>query len=588
METIYLDTSDEITAVIDRIKHVKGIDIVLVVPQRSVLTQSIVNLKLLKKHIDMTGKDVVVVISEEVAANLASRVGLNVRSDVPRFSSDFEKAVKKDSSNKASQQSDVQPDDGGDYVVKNYQESEKIDNDLVEDASQELSVSDRDSVGVSLPRLDAVVDSDDLVEEVVSESVVDEAAFDVSQENEDELPARKNGAQSFVPRSGFKILSVFLLVCMVVAGLVLFVLLPRADVRIVPKIETETSQFDVAVVSSLSEPNFEQRRIPGSLIFSEKDTDVQSFQAVGEKDVSTKSKGTIVVYNSFSSSPQPLVAGTRFQAPNGGIYRSLRDVEIPGATIESGNALAGSLQLQVEAEAAGEEYDYEAGRLIIPGLSPEKQEDIYAEVVEPLSGGEEKVVRVVSEDDLEKAENQLLNQYMDEITAQLSEQVSPEQFFFDDAIKMEVIERNSSVEVDSEATDFQLSVKIRASTLVFAREYIAQIASAHSFDGKEGYEVVDQDIDDALTAELTNLDFEQEEMGVDVRIEHILYQSLDEQVLFDGIRGKDKDFAESFLSEQAAIESAEVTFWPFWVSSIPRFDRRTEFILDIESKLDSM
>lgn len=572
METLYLDTNDEITAVIDRIKNVKGIDIVLVVPKRSVLTQSIVNLKLLKKHVDMTGKNVVVVISEEVAANLAARVGLQVRPEVPRFSSEMNsvatspKEVVNDAIEEKKDDTAFEKNDNDSLIVNQY-------------VPPETQIAEEEDVEIDLPNLEIEDDANSVV-----------ASAEDEVDSDDDLPQRKKAKSFFVPKAGFKILFIFLLLSSIVAALLLFVLLPKATITIVPKTEIQTSQFDVAVLSSVTDPDFDQRRIPGSLIFTETTTDQKTFEAVGEKDVSTKARGVVTVYNSYSSSPQPLVANTRLQSANGGIYRTLRDVQVPGATIEEGTAVAGTLQIEVEAETAGDEYNYDVGgNLSIPGLSVEKQGDIYAQVTTKIDGGEKKVVRVVSEDDLERAENSLLNEYSENLSSELSNQVSSEQFFFNDAVKLEVVERFSSVETDSEATDFNLSVKIRASTLVFARDYIEEIASRQAFsEVGQDQVVVEQDIDKTLSAELLNLDFEQEEMGVNVRIERILYKKLNEDVLKDAVKGRDSQFISDYLTEQDEIQSVSVGFWPFWVSSAPRLGSKIEFVLDIDSKLDSM
>ena len=51
-KTIYIDVDEEITSIVDRIKSEEASNIVLVVPKNAMLTQGVINLKLLKKEIE--------------------------------------------------------------------------------------------------------------------------------------------------------------------------------------------------------------------------------------------------------------------------------------------------------------------------------------------------------------------------------------------------------------------------------------------------------------------------------------------------------------------------------------------------------
>ena len=52
--------------------------------------------------------------------------------------------------------------------------------------------------------------------------------------------------------------------------------------------------------------------------------------ADGEKPVESRSSGRIVIYNSYSTSPQRLVKNTRFETPEGLIYKIADSVTVPG------------------------------------------------------------------------------------------------------------------------------------------------------------------------------------------------------------------------------------------------------------------
>ncbi len=75
------------------------------------------------------------------------------------------------------------------------------------------------------------------------------------------------------------------------------------------------------------------------------------------KDVAQKAQGKVVLYNEYSSSPQPLKEDTRLEAPDGKIYKIKGAVQIPGTTTNNGVILAGQLEVVVVAENPGPDYN---------------------------------------------------------------------------------------------------------------------------------------------------------------------------------------------------------------------------------------
>lgn len=90
IETIYVDSSDEITSVIERLKASHEPIVALVVPKGAVLVQSIVNLKLAKKAAGDAEKDLILVTSDAIGRNLAAQVGIAVANS----EKDIEKVAK--------------------------------------------------------------------------------------------------------------------------------------------------------------------------------------------------------------------------------------------------------------------------------------------------------------------------------------------------------------------------------------------------------------------------------------------------------------------------------------------------------------
>ena len=75
---IYVEIDEEITSVFDRIKNIQKKEILLVVPRKAILFQSVVNLKILKDKLLKKGKELVIVTTDRNGQHLANKIGLQV------------------------------------------------------------------------------------------------------------------------------------------------------------------------------------------------------------------------------------------------------------------------------------------------------------------------------------------------------------------------------------------------------------------------------------------------------------------------------------------------------------------------------
>lgn len=162
-----------------------------------------------------------------------------------------------------------------------------------------------------------------------------------------------------------------------------------------------------------------------------------SLQTTGLKDVSVKASGQIVIYNTYSSQSQSLIANTRFEAPNGKIYRINKPIVIPGAKIENGKITASEIETTVFADKPGEEYNTGLSDFTIPGFQdPEKKKKIYARSKTGISGGLIGQKKVVTENDflaLQKSLRERITNYFMETAANPK---SDEFLFYNEAKKI--------------------------------------------------------------------------------------------------------------------------------------------------------
>lgn len=173
-------------------------------------------------------------------------------------------------------------------------------------------------------------------------------------------------------------------------------------------ITIEAKSFEVALPSKLAlslQPSLGQ---VGYSTVTLSDSISDTVPATGEKDVLTKSVGTIVIYNNSGAAGQKLVSGTRFESSKGLIYKLDKTVTVPGVKKISGKNVPGSLEATVTAEKAGKEYNIELDDFTIPGFKgTAKAGTVYARSKTPMTGGNVGKVATVKDEDLTRKISEL-------------------------------------------------------------------------------------------------------------------------------------------------------------------------------------
>src|SRR3989344_1559648 len=122
-------------------------------------------------------------------------------------------------------------------------------------------------------------------------------------------------------------------------------------------------------------------------------------QTLGEKDVSEKATGTVMIYNAFGSSPQTLSVDTRLEGSNGKVYKTKTRVVVPG---KSKDGIPGSVEADIYAAEAGDEYNSEPLDFKIFGFKgTPKYSKFYARSKGAITGGFEGKSPVISETEKE-------------------------------------------------------------------------------------------------------------------------------------------------------------------------------------------
>jgi hypothetical protein len=372
------------------------------------------------------------------------------------------------------------------------------------------------------------------------------------------------------------------LLILILIGAFSYFFLPKAE--IVLFVESEPASFNTKFIidNSFASLDFTPLILPAQFLEVERAAEGE-FSSSETALKEEKAEGIIRIYNAYSTSPQVLIANTRFVSSDGKLFRLIERVTVPGGHYEGDKLTPGFLDAEVRADEAGEEFNIEPSVFSIPGFKgTPRYTYFYGRSFQALTGGLKKEVIQVTQEDLDKAKSGLTDQAIRECREALDDKVSPDSVLLERAIKTEILEENSSAQAEDEVEKFSFRVKALCSALVFKSQNLEEIVdhflSQKLPTGKSIYE-------DSLKTNYSpeTIDFESGKITLSLTVSGEVYSDIDEASLKEALRGKSLKETQFYLENYPQITEASVNFWPFWVQKVPQSKEK----IVVELKLDS-
>ncbi|MBX2866849.1 hypothetical protein KTR10_02765 [Candidatus Kaiserbacteria bacterium] len=355
-------------------------------------------------------------------------------------------------------------------------------------------------------------------------------------------------------------------VLIIVVAVLIAGALGGATVQITPK--TQDVTIDTAVTAS---PD-----TAGGLSYELLTLEAEGERQVsvsGSEEVSEQATGTITIYNEYSTSVQRLIKNTRFESPEGLIYRIQESVVVPGITKDSeGNTIAGSIEAEVFADAPGEAYNIGPSRFTIPGLEGSDQYDrMYAESTNAFTGGFEGEQYLIDGGDLTTAQTALHGELEEALRVRLEEERPLGFTLFDDAVTFAYDTLPSADAGEGKAT---IRERVRLVVPLFKDESFAQFVAQNTIADYKDEPVLLQNIDSLSftygedTAQVADISTAAS-ISFTLAGKATLIWQFDEAALREDLTGVSRALLLSVLSEYPAILRAEAKIHPFWRKSFP-------------------
>ncbi len=305
-------------------------------------------------------------------------------------------------------------------------------------------------------------------------------------------------------------------------------------------------------------------------------------KANSEKDVSEKATGTVVIYNAFSSSSQPLSIDTRLIGSNGKIYKTKIKTVVPGMDKKR---IPGSVEVKIYASEAGAQYNSIPLDFNIVGFKETpKYLKIYARSKGEITGGFVGKAPAVSEAEQATAINDLKTALHVKLLQKATSQIPTGFILFKNAIFLNTDDSNISSTYNKD-NSMTLTLKGTLNGILLDEQKLTKKIVGDTIDKYDGSNVYIPNIR-ALTFSLSNSNRDSISLGnvgnIDFNLSGVakIVWKLDENKLLTDLLSKSKKDFNQILLQYPNIDSADLVISPFWKISLPGKTKNIKMIVN--------
>lgn len=558
-DTIYIDIDDEITSIIDKVATSKHKIVALVLPKRASVLQSIVNMKLLKRSGDAHKKQLVLITSEAGLLPLAGAVKLHVAKTLqskpaipagPKIPAD-DLAVDEDDADNL---------------------DDMDDNDVDEDPKVDKAKSIGELAGAAA--VGAKLADDDETIELDNEIPADESAPKSGLKNS-KKSSTKGDKKPKVPNfNKFRKRTILIgaaVVALIALWLVGIFILPKAKVII--KTDNVSVNTDLIFTASTAATDLdEEKSIVPATSKEVKKTDSEKVPATGKKNIGEKATGTVTVkLSNCAESNANIPAGTGVS--NGSLtFITQSDVTLVafsknGACVNDLIPSQTSGTVKVAAQNPGDQYNISGGRTFtVNGFSSVSGVDSSA-----MTGGTNKEVTVVSDQDVEAAKSKLTDKSKSAATSELEKQLQDDELF---AIPETLSASTSAITPTPKVGDEASEVTVTSTTtyimLGVKRDDLKKLVvkSVEDDIDTSKQKVSEDGLDKAVFKLGEKASATDQKVNVQTTVS--TGAQIDEAALKTEIAGKKKGDVQKIVGAYPGVKEVEVKYSPFWVYKTPK------------------
>lgn len=399
--------------------------------------------------------------------------------------------------------------------------------------------------------------------------------------------AHHNRRSSRLSSSSARILAVFLLLALLTAGFVLFMVLPKATVAVTMQTVALTAQQDFTTTEEKTTEETQENLLPVESKTFESQME-KTFPATGVKKLTEKAKGEIVIYNECSTAPQTLVAGTRFLSRDGKTYTLDAGVNVSGFNKPDDVITAGQMRAKVTATEAGEVFNIGPTSFTIPKLQETgswKYNCLYAKSSAAMAGGSTKEVKIVSQEDLEKAGAEVTKLLQAENERKIADaaQTGIVMVFRDNSAGEVKLSAGSAL--GTQVDQFKMSGSIKQKNIGAQQATLEKLVEKNLKTKAKNPAV--EIVPESLKYELQSvtLDPTSGKISGSLHSSGKITYKLNQEEVKKAIAGKKQGELAEYFKRQEGVASVNATFWPFWVNKVPADPSKIHLTIDTKEAI---
>jgi hypothetical protein len=300
-------------------------------------------------------------------------------------------------------------------------------------------------------------------------------------------------------------------------------------------------------------------------------SDTVSVPATGEEAAEIKASGKIVIYNNFSTEPQRLIVRTRFESPDGLIYRIPESVVVPGKSVKNGVESPGSIEVTVFADEAGEKYNIKKSDFTIPGFKTDavRYKALYARSSTEMTGGFIGKRKTVAQADKDAAFKNIDSGLQADLQKDLASKVPEGLSLLPNSItykssELPIKEETSSVIIGEEVTAYGILLNTQDLSDQITTEYISKLPE---------WTNIKPVIKDFSLLNVSGIpDSLETNNKIDLQIAGTakVWADINTNIISQKLLGAPKKDVAKLIDEFAGISSITSTIRPIWKQSFPK------------------
>lgn len=351
-------------------------------------------------------------------------------------------------------------------------------------------------------------------------------------------------------------------ICLVFLFFAFSYMFSSASVTINPKIENITIDENLSASkdSSSAPASFDLVVISGE--------ESQNIKTDNKEEIAVKATGTVIIYNKFNTKPQTLLIDTRLEGSNGKVYKTIKQVVVPGMSVDN---QPGKVEVGIYGDFAGKEYNSTPIDFKIFGFKgTPKYEKFYARSKGDITGGTTGSFYSITTEQKEQALNYLKGALQDKLLKKASEQIPKGFILFDEAISLDINDQN--VQSFSDNSLVPVTVKGTLYGLLFNEVKLTKKIAEDVLDKYDGSDVYIANIknltlviankENLVFSDVKNIDFTLK--GSTKMVWRFDVEKFSKELL-----GKKKKDFNSIISKYPNVVSSNLALKPFWRMSLP-------------------